>query len=110
MVSSCFVALREVLVPVRTSVRNGQHDWRFNESGKVVRLAITIEVMKVLSDAKLDGVMRWLSSPPYPWCSPSQALLSFPAAGSVTFAVEPRLAERVDVPTLKLRWSWADVR
>jgi hypothetical protein len=35
----------------------------------VVRLAITIEVMKVLSDAKLDGVMRWLSSPPYPWCS-----------------------------------------
>ncbi|MBR1031382.1 hypothetical protein [Bradyrhizobium liaoningense] len=56
----------------------GRYDWHFNEHGKVVRLVITIEVMKVLSGAELDGVMRWLSSLPYPWCSPSQALLSFP--------------------------------
>ena len=73
----------------------------------MVSLAITIEVMKILSAAELDGVMCWLFSPPYPWCSPSQALLSFPAAGSVIFAVEPRLAERVDVSTLMVRWSWA---
>lgn len=56
----------------------GRYDWHFNEHGKVVRLVITIEVMKVLSGAELDGVMCWLSSLPYPWCSPSQALLSFP--------------------------------
>ncbi|MGY8662517.1 hypothetical protein Q3C01_09130 [Bradyrhizobium sp. UFLA05-109] len=57
----------------------GRYDWHFNQDGKVVRLVITIEVMKILSGTQLDGVMRWLSSLPYPWCSPAQALMSFPA-------------------------------
>ncbi len=43
----------------------------------MVSLAITIEVMKILSAAELDGVMCWLFSPPYPWFSPSQALCHF---------------------------------
>lgn len=57
----------------------GRYDWHFNANGKVARLVITIEVMNVLSGTQLDGVMRWLSSLPYPWCSPAQALKSFPA-------------------------------
>jgi len=56
----------------------GRYDWDFNKDGKVGRLVINIDVMKVLSGTELDAVMSWLSSLPYPWCSPSQALSSFP--------------------------------
>ncbi len=57
----------------------GRYDWHFNEDGKVGKLVINIDVMKVLSGTELDAVMCWLSSLPYPWCSSSQALESFPA-------------------------------
>ncbi|WP_027554366.1 hypothetical protein [Bradyrhizobium sp. Cp5.3] len=70
----------------------GRYDWHFNDDGKVVRLVITIEVMKILSGAELDGVMRWLSSLPYPWCSPAQALMSFPALQDLS-AVEAYLKQ-----------------
>ena len=56
----------------------GRYDWHFNEDGKVGKLVINIDVMKVLSGTELDAVMCWLSSLPYPWCSPSQVLKSFP--------------------------------
>jgi hypothetical protein len=57
----------------------GRYDWHFNNEGKVVKLLITIEVMNVLPSTELESVMHWLSSLPYPWCSPDQALKSFPA-------------------------------
>ena len=56
----------------------GRYDWHFNEDGKVGKLVINIDVMKVLSGSELDAVMCWLSSLPNPWCSPSQVLKSFP--------------------------------
>jgi hypothetical protein len=57
----------------------GGYDWHFNDDGKVGKLIINIDVMKVLSSSDLDAVMAWLSSLPYPWCSPSEALKGFPA-------------------------------
>jgi len=56
----------------------GRYDWHFNDDGKVGRLVINIDIMKVFSGTQLDAVMCWLSSLPYPWCSPNQALESFP--------------------------------
>ena len=57
----------------------GGYDWHFNDDGKVGKLIITIDVMKVLSGCHLNAVMAWLSSLPYPWCSPILALKAFPA-------------------------------
>ena len=57
----------------------GRYDWHFNEGGKVAKLLINVDVMKVLPDTELDAVMRWLSSIPHPWCSADQALKSIPA-------------------------------
>jgi len=71
------MSARDTGQPLRVGC--GRYDWHFNAHGKVVRLAITIEITKILPGAELDEVMPWLSSLPYPWCSPSQALLSFPA-------------------------------
>jgi hypothetical protein len=56
----------------------GRYDWRFDGDGKVGRLVINIDIMKVLAGAELNAVMGWLSSLPYPWCSPGRALMSFP--------------------------------
>jgi hypothetical protein len=57
----------------------GGYDWHFNDDGKVGKLVINIDVMKVLSGSDPNVVMAWLSSLPYPWCSTSQALKAFPA-------------------------------
>ena len=53
--------------------------WLFSLKAMVVaQIQKNIDVMKVLSGTELDAVMCWLSSLPYPWCSPSQVLKSFP--------------------------------
>ncbi|MCP4621368.1 MAG: hypothetical protein GY844_33620 [Bradyrhizobium sp.] len=57
----------------------GRYDWQFDEQGKVSKLVIVIDVMKVLPAGELGMTMRWLSALPYPWCSSSQALQSIPA-------------------------------
>jgi hypothetical protein len=74
----------------------GRYDWHFDGAGKVSRLAIFIELMKVLPADELDATMRWLASLPYPWCSPAQALTSIPAHGDfaeiVTYLKQAGLA------------------
>jgi hypothetical protein len=70
----------------------GRYDWHFNEDGKVQKLVINIDVMKVLSRSQLNAVMCWLSSLPYPWCSPSQALKSFPVSDELS-AIEAHLRQ-----------------
>jgi len=70
------MSARDAGRPVRVGC--GRYDWYF-EDRKVVKLIITIEVMNVLPGTALNGVMRWLSSLPYPWCSATEALKSFPA-------------------------------
>jgi len=57
----------------------GSYDWHFDGAGKVTKLVINIDVMKILPSGELGDAMRWLSSLPYPWCSPGQALQSIPA-------------------------------
>jgi len=57
----------------------GTYDWHFDDEGKVAKLVINIEVMKILSGEGLGEMMRWLSSLPYPWCGQRQALRSIPA-------------------------------
>jgi len=56
----------------------GRYDWYFGKEGRVEKLAITIDLMNVLSPTELLASMSWLSSLPYPWCSPDQALNGMP--------------------------------
>lgn len=57
----------------------GNYDWHFDGAGKVARLVITIEVMKVLPGEGLGDAVRWLSALPYPWCRPADAARGIPA-------------------------------
>jgi hypothetical protein len=59
----------------------GRYDWYFrsNEACLVEKLVITIDVMKVLPALELAASMNWLSSLPYPWCAPEQAVGAMPA-------------------------------
>ena len=62
----------------------GSYDWHFDSAGKVAKLVINIEVMKILPGEQLGDAMRWLSCLPYPWCSPDEALRSIPVGGGLT--------------------------
>jgi hypothetical protein len=59
----------------------GRYDWYFgsSEACHVERLVIAIDVMKVLPAAELATSMDWLSSVPYPWCTPAEAIRNLPA-------------------------------
>jgi hypothetical protein len=59
----------------------GRYDWHFkpNSGCLVERLVIAIDVMKVLPAAELAASMNWLSSLPYPWCTPDEAVRTVPA-------------------------------
>jgi hypothetical protein len=63
----------------------GRYDWYFrpNEECHVERLVIAIDVMKVLPAAELATTMNWLSSLPYPWCTPDDAVRNVPAIEGV---------------------------
>jgi hypothetical protein len=63
----------------RLRVGSGRYDWHFDGQGRVEKLVITAEAMKVLPADKLAAVMDWLSALPYPWCSADQALARLPA-------------------------------
>ena len=56
----------------------GRYDWYFSRSGHVERLAVVIDLMKVLPAAELSASISWLSGLPYPWCRPDQALGGIP--------------------------------
>lgn len=60
----------------RAKVGCGRYDWQFQTGGRGLadRLVITIEAMQVLSADRLDAVLQWLTSLPYPWC-PARAVL-----------------------------------
>ena len=63
----------------RLRVGCGRYDWHFDSQGKIEKLVITAEVMKVHPAGELAAVMDWLSALPYPWCSADQALVRLPA-------------------------------
>jgi hypothetical protein len=60
----------------------GRHDWYFksNDACRVEKLVIAIDVMKVLAAVELAACMDWLSGPPYPWCTPDDAVRTMPAS------------------------------
>jgi hypothetical protein len=59
----------------------GRYDWYFgpDQACRVERLVIAIDVMKILPATELAASMNWLSSLPYPWCSPHEAGRAVPA-------------------------------
>ena len=57
----------------------GSYDWQFDGEGKIAKLVINIDVMKVLPADELGATMRWLASLPYPWCRAAKARRSIPA-------------------------------
>ena len=58
----------------------GRYDWYFgsNKECHVERLVVAIDVMKILPAADLAASMNWLSSLPYPWCAPADAIRDAP--------------------------------
>jgi hypothetical protein len=80
----------------------GRYDWYFapDQACRVERLVITIDVMKIFPATELTVTMNWLSSLPYPWCTPGEALRGAPAIDGFTeiksylTEVQPLLPER----------------
>jgi len=64
----------------------GQYDWYFTPDDRCLaeRLAITIDVMCVFPGTELDCLMTWLSSLPYPWCTPLEAVSTLPNIDGLT--------------------------
>lgn len=67
----------------RLRVGCGRYDWHFDSQGKIEKLVITAEVMKVHPAGELAAVMDWLSALPYPWCSIDQALARLPVSSGL---------------------------
>jgi hypothetical protein len=80
----------------------GRYDWYFEAGAecRVERLVIAIDVMKIFPAADLAASMNWLTSLPYPWCAPDEAVRAVPAiagfAGIEAYLrkVRPVLPER----------------
>jgi hypothetical protein len=62
----------------------GRYDWHFGADGRVEKLIIAIDVMKVLEADELPASMSWLSALPYPWCGADEAMKRMPASQGLT--------------------------
>jgi hypothetical protein len=62
-------------------IGSGRYDWYFSPGTEclVQKLIITIDVMQVLPADRLDGIMSWISSLPYPWCSQDELVENMPS-------------------------------
>jgi hypothetical protein len=67
----------------RLRVGCGRYDWHFDGDGKVKKLVILAEAMKVLAACELVPVMNWLSALPYPWCSTDRVLAHMPISAGL---------------------------
>jgi hypothetical protein len=65
--------------PIR--IGSGRYDWYFTSDAEclVNKLIITIDVMQIFPSQELDRIMGWITSLPYPWCTPVEALSSMPS-------------------------------
>jgi hypothetical protein len=80
----------------------GRYDWYFSpdKACRVEKLVIAIDVMKVFPASELAVTMNWLSSLPYPWCTPGEAVGGLPSIEGIAEIevylkqVRPLLAER----------------
>jgi hypothetical protein len=59
----------------------GRYDWYFAPGAecRVEKLVIAIDVMKIFPATDLAASMNWLTSLPYPWCTPEEAVKAVPA-------------------------------
>jgi hypothetical protein len=57
----------------------GRYNWYFGGQGRVEKLVVTVDVMKLLPAEALVESMAWLSALPYPWCRADEALERMPA-------------------------------
>ena len=59
----------------------GRYDWYFEAGAecRVEKLVIAIDVMKIFPASDLAASMNWLTSLPYPWCTPDEAVRALPA-------------------------------
>jgi hypothetical protein len=62
--------------PIR--IGSGRYDWYFTSGCLVEKLIITIDVMQVFPASELDRIMSWITSLPYPWCEPDEAVRDMP--------------------------------
>jgi hypothetical protein len=80
----------------------GRYDWYFGSDERclVEKLVIVIDVMEILPATGHDPIMDWLSSLPYPWCAPSEAVSAIPSVEGLRGiehylkGVRPILSER----------------
>lgn len=73
----------------------GCYDWYFTPDERCLaeRLVITVDVMCVLPQTKLDDLMTWLSGLPYPWCTPEEAVSTMPSFSAM--AMVKRYLDRI---------------
>jgi hypothetical protein len=75
-------------------VGGGRYDWHFGADGRVEKLVIVIDVMKVHAADESSPSMTWLSALSYPWCSVEEAAKRMPATQQFaeirTFLMEVR--------------------
>jgi len=64
----------------------GRYDWYFGaDAGCLVeKLVIAIDVMRVFPASDLAASMNWLTSLPYPWCTPEETVKAVPAIEGFT--------------------------
>ena len=90
----------------------GRYDWHFGASDgcHVEKLVIAIDVMKIFPAGELTAATNWLSSLPYPWCTPDEAVRNIPAidgfAEIETYLkqVRPIPARAIDFKARALVW------
>lgn len=65
----------------------GEYEWLCqDESGKVSKLKITIEEMKILPGESSRSILEWVRTLPYPWCPhdlPAQSAPTIPAVQKI---------------------------
>jgi len=80
-------------------VGSGRYDWYFTSDDRcmVERLTITIDLMQILPTEELDRIMNWITSLPYPWCGPEEAVINMPVIDSLA-PIERYLKEVRSIP------------
>lgn len=70
-------------------VGSGRYEWRFTGSQalRATHLRIRINVMETLPQQQAQLLLDWLSSLPYPWCTPQALIASAPRIDGLQKAI-----------------------
>ncbi|MGN7805916.1 hypothetical protein ACTJKE_24875 [Ensifer sp. 22521] len=80
-------------------VGSGRYDWYFSSDARclVEKLIITSDEMEILPAKELDRIMSWITSLPYPFCGPDEAVRNMPGIEGLA-PIERYLREVQSVP------------